>query len=98
MAANRWQTSCMCGVTPKISWTTRTTGNGPAPSGSARYAGMSPIRIQPASGAMPRLSHCPLLLMAGLVVLLQQVVAEIARQIAPHRMNVIGVVLRVVVL
>src|SRR5690349_18072625 len=31
----------MCAWTPKISETTRTTGNGPSPSGAARYAGIA---------------------------------------------------------
>src|SRR5260370_17385982 len=37
-----------------------------------------------------------LLPMTGLVMLAQQVAAEVARKVAPHRMDVVGVVLRVV--
>jgi hypothetical protein len=37
-----------------------------------------------------------LLLVAGLVVVLEQVLAKVAAEVAPHGMDVVGVVLRVV--
>ncbi len=54
-------------------------------------------RIVTLAGRRLKLAATALLsLMAFLIVLLEQVCAEISAEIAPHRVNVIGFVLRVV--
>ena len=54
------------------------------------FEGFFPWMIQ-------QLSGCSLLvLVAGMIVLLEQVLAEVAAEVAPHGVDVVGVVLCVV--